>query len=196
MPATNTDAVFSVVSVGNGYTCGVTGGKNVRCWGETRLGPLYFSGDYTQVAATGDFYTCGLTAGGAVHCWSALLRYLPDLPIADDGDPDTEDDPFTFSQIASTAGSWVSCGLQDDQNGQTAGAVRCWMSEPNSTPIGYATAMEEVIGNTTFSAISLELQTFCGILRRRRRQAPMLPNLLLQHHPRGSDHHTYRGCRR
>ena len=122
LPPTDGDGLFSSLSLARPITCGVTLANNIRCWGNVTVGPLYAEG-YEQVAATRDF-TCGLRSNGIVHCWYFREDYLPNLPVKDDGDPDTEDPPITFSVIVSS--ELKVCGIQDDQNGQESGLVRCW----------------------------------------------------------------------
>ena len=172
LPPTDNDALFTDVNVGDGFTCAVTAGKNIRCWGNAALGPLYFSGDYAQVVTADNFYSCARTSGGAVHCWSFSNTYLPNLPKTDhDDDTTTPDIPVTFSQIVSTSDQSTMCGLLDGQNSQDAGTVQCW--GVLSTQI--ADEINTEASGKTFSAIALGLQSFCGILVTQNSQTAGVP---------------------
>ena len=149
LPPTENDGLFRSVSLGEGYTCGITLAGNVRCWGHG-VAPLYVEGDYTQLTTGPARYVCGLTTGGVVHCWTLSAGWVTSLPTDGDGDL------TTFSSIEGEGGTWVACGLQDGQNGQTAGIVRCWGSDG-------ATNIEGNAGTTVFSALSQGHAATCGI---------------------------------
>ncbi|MBP7963143.1 MAG: hypothetical protein KBG20_07640 [Caldilineaceae bacterium] len=67
----NSGAVTIEASGHNGYTCVLTTGGGVKCWGDGLLTPtdkVGLSNDLAAVAA-GDAHTCILGNGGFVKCW-------------------------------------------------------------------------------------------------------------------------------
>ena len=121
-PVSNDDRKFVDIAIAQRvHTCGVTAANTIRCWGDTRLGPVRATG-YKDVV-TGYNFTCGLRLDGTVDCWGINANNHPGTPV------DTNDNPITFSMLDSSQ-SFV-CGLQDAQNSQTAGIVRCWGDNQN-----------------------------------------------------------------
>jgi alpha-tubulin suppressor-like RCC1 family protein len=78
--------IFTSVSVGYRFACGVTASGAAYCWGSNDHGQL---GDGTNVnrttpvavlggiqfasIGTGTRHSCGLTAGGVAYCWGQNL---------------------------------------------------------------------------------------------------------------------------
>ena len=121
-PVSDDDREFVSLAFGQrAHTCGVTAANTIRCWGDTRLGPVRATG-YTDVV-TGHNFTCGLRLDGTVDCWGTNANNHPGTPV------DANDNPITFSMLDSSQ-SFV-CGLQDGQNSQTEGIVRCWGDNQN-----------------------------------------------------------------
>ena len=149
LPPTEADGLFRSVSLGESYTCGITQAGNVRCWGDG-VAPLYVDGDYVQLATGTTRYVCGLTTGGVVHCLSLSASWPTTLPTDGDGDL------ITFSSIDGQSGNRTTCGLQDGQNEQTTGIMRCWGTDA-------AARIESAAGTTVFSALSKGHSATCGI---------------------------------
>ncbi len=72
----------SAVSAGNGYTCALTGGGGVKCWGHDSYGQLGSDAPTGSVpadvvglsgvlAVDVDGLSCAITGGGGVKCWGA-----------------------------------------------------------------------------------------------------------------------------
>ena len=119
-PVSSDDREFVDIAIAL-HTCGVTAANNIRCWGDTSLGPVRATG-YTDVVA-GYPFTCGLRLDGTVDCWGINASANPGAPV------DASDNPITFSMLDSS--QTFVCGLQDGQNSQTEGIARCWGDNQN-----------------------------------------------------------------
>jgi hypothetical protein len=75
---------FTAISTGASSTCGLTTGKNIRCWGDNEFGqlgngtanaspiPVALRSDLHFISvSTGRIHSCGLTDDGAAWCWGA-----------------------------------------------------------------------------------------------------------------------------
>jgi hypothetical protein len=95
------------ISAGAYYTCGVTGGGKVVCWGLNSHGEAdERDGNYVEVT-TGVDHTCARKAGGGVDCWGND-KYGKASP------------PTGVNFKAITAGDNHTCGIKTDGN------VACW----------------------------------------------------------------------
>jgi len=128
----------AAISAGAYYTCALTGGGAVKCWGSNQFGQL---GDGTHGAdrltpvdvvglasgvvaiATGHTHSCALTQGGAVKCWGfnsngqlgdgtrGTVRLTPVDVVG-----------LTSGVVAISAGTSHTCALT------RGGAAKCWGS--------------------------------------------------------------------
>jgi len=124
----------AAVAAGNGHTCAVTTGGEVRCWGyntNSQLGdgtktwratPVTVTGLTTGVAAVaaGGSHTCALTTDGGVQCWgSNTSGQLGDGTTANRSTPVAV--TGLTGGVAAVAAGWShTCALT------TGGGVQCW----------------------------------------------------------------------
>jgi alpha-tubulin suppressor-like RCC1 family protein len=121
-------------SAGHSYTCAVTTGGALRCWGRNNTGEI---GDgtttdrHTPVAVSelgsgaasvvaGAHHTCAVTTGGALRCWGWNANgQLGDGTTTDRHTPVAVSG--LGSGVASVSGGWHhTCAVT------TGGALRCW----------------------------------------------------------------------
>ena len=126
----------AAVGMGSGYSCALTTGGAVLCWGANAYGqigdgtttnrptPVPVTGLPGAVAAiaVGAYHTCALTTSGGVVCWGS--NYEGGLG---DGTTDDQSVPAPVSGLASGV-SAISAGLYHSCALMTSGAVRCWGS--------------------------------------------------------------------
>jgi len=157
---------FHQVSAGKYHTCGVRTDKTVQCWGKNyAIPPL---GTFYEVSAGGE-HTCGIRTDNTITCWGNPL-------FSDDGSPTgfifrpsdviggdilTPPDGL-FSQLS--AGFGFHCALGIDNT------IACWggnfdkQAMPPSDPIwGFALDKQSVSANDTFSQVTANRTTGCGI---------------------------------
>jgi len=125
---------IAAIVAGYAYTCGLTTGGGVKCWGQNdygqlgdgtttqRLAPVNVSGLASGVSAiaAGRGHTCALTAGGGVKCWG-----FNGNGQLGDGTTTNRTTPVNVSGLASgvsaIAGGWQhTCALT------AGGGVKCW----------------------------------------------------------------------
>ncbi len=131
--------VAAVAAARGYYTCAVTTGGAVLCWGNNaygqlgdgtttnRLTPTAVSGLASGVAAitTGGMHACAVTTGGGVMCWGANS-----YGQIGDGTTTTRTTPVAVSGLSSGiaaigTGNVHTCALT------TGGGVVCWGSNAN-----------------------------------------------------------------
>jgi hypothetical protein len=120
----------TAIAAGNDFTCALTSGGAVKCWGYNRWGvlgdgttsdratPVHVVGLGTGVRAiaAGAVHACALTSSGGVKCWGTNARGR-----LGDG---TTTDRFTLVGVSGLASGvtalTASCALT------AAGGVKCW----------------------------------------------------------------------
>lgn len=127
------------VTAGRYYTCAVTAGGGVKCWGDNSFGqlgdgsitdrhtPVDVSGLANGVAtiAAGSTHICALTVAGGVKCWgSAAGGSLGRGPNIGNNTRPGDVSGLTNGVIALAVGSEFSCALTD------VGGVKCWGTNP------------------------------------------------------------------
>ncbi len=103
--------MFSLVSAGWGFACGVRPSGEVECWGMNRYAPYTESeipsGVFSSVSA-GVEHVCGVRPDGSAECWGESQRWR-EAGVPPEG-------PFTDVAV----GWSFTCGLRPD------GDVECW----------------------------------------------------------------------
>jgi alpha-tubulin suppressor-like RCC1 family protein len=122
------------IKAGDFFTCALTTGGGVKCWGyngfgqlgddsgTTRIAPVDVTGLASGVSAiaTGGNHACALTTGGGVKCWGEnTFGQLGDNSTTHRFTP-VDVSGLASGVIAITAGDYHSCALT------TAGGVKCW----------------------------------------------------------------------
>jgi uncharacterized repeat protein (TIGR02543 family) len=142
-----TGAAFGLAAGAN-HACAVTAAGAAQCWGNNADGelgnnskvnspvPIPVSGLASGVlaVAAGTSHSCALTTAGAVQCWGANAAgqlgngstVASLVPVAVSG--------LSSGVIAIAAGGTHTCALN------SAGAVRCWGTNPFSAGLGDGTA--------------------------------------------------------
>jgi alpha-tubulin suppressor-like RCC1 family protein len=125
---------MTTIEAGGFYTCALTGGGGIKCWGSNgngqlgdgttvqRLKPVDVSGLASGVTAIDAAYwhTCALNESGAVKCWGTnYVGQLGDGTITDRLTP-VDVSGLASGVTAIAAGAFHSCALT------SGGGVKCW----------------------------------------------------------------------
>ena len=150
------DLVFVDIDSGYDTTCGVTAAENIRCWGDTRWGPIWAEG-FTDIA-TGATHTCGLRLDGTVQCWGNNNSRYNQLvqPTNDDGSA------IKFKAIDSLTDH--TCGIKDADDG-----VVCWgrdfSGQSSGTFVDPPFNVAYDFSDGVFAHISTGANHTCGVLK-------------------------------
>jgi alpha-tubulin suppressor-like RCC1 family protein len=169
------DLVFTTISAGGNFGCGVAADQMLYCWGNDEFGQIGNGQDgagatpslatvkthrFTTVTA-GALHACALNLVGTAYCWgndgsgqlgdNTTVNSSTPIPVAD----------TTLSFRAISAGDHHTCALT------TSGAAYCW-GDNASGQLGNGTQLMSlkpalVSGGLTFVAISAGRSHTCGI---------------------------------
>jgi alpha-tubulin suppressor-like RCC1 family protein len=168
---------MAAVTTGREYSCALTAGGGLKCWGYNSAGQLgdgttddrALPGDVVGLSEgvwdveAGAWHACAVTSGGAAKCWG--FNFWWQL-----GDGTTEDRPtpvdvagLSSGVTAIAAGAWHSCALT------AGGAVKCWGrnwdGELGNGSGGFSPAPVAVAGlSAGVTAIAAGEQHTCALL--------------------------------
>jgi alpha-tubulin suppressor-like RCC1 family protein len=171
--------IFTAVSTGAGYTCGLTDDRIVYCWGanfdgqlgdgskDSRSTPTRVSSrlQFASVSAFGD-HTCALAENGDGYCWGANLHGQVGDGTEPTGEFPSRTKPTRVAgavQLASIrVGSGHSCALT------IAGTAYCWgnggLGQRGDGSITVrVTSPTPVLGGLTFASLSLGHEHSCAL---------------------------------
>jgi alpha-tubulin suppressor-like RCC1 family protein len=160
--------VFSSVSAGDDFACGLTGTGKAYCWGSGTSGklgnggaagasaptPITFGSSFTSISAGGN-HTCAIGTGGTAYCWgqddfgqlgdARLVNSTTPIPVVAGG--------------AVAIFSAISAGLRHTCALDVSGSATCWGLNNNGqlgagVPGGFSDQPLTVAGGISFNAIS------------------------------------------
>lgn len=107
--------MFTQVSAGRYFTCGLKAGGTLSCWGDVERGVAHMVGGYWsslqfQSVAVGSDFACALTTGGRVWCAGDYTG----------PDEDRDEVPPAGPYVSLSAAGDYSCAVKEN------GSVECW----------------------------------------------------------------------
>lgn len=145
----DTGETYSAVSIGSGFlrgfTCGLTTGKKIKCWGDNGAGalgvgdtsprtsptPVDALTDYKKISLKGEI-SCAVTDAGRLRCWGYnFYKMVGDGTTTNRTSPVDIDASRTYADVnlGSEAGSRsANCAIE-----AVTGRLRCWGFNYNGT---------------------------------------------------------------
>lgn len=162
------DVLFTTVSAGRDYTCGIADDGSAYCWGllvgttESSQTPVAVAGDLTfsQLSA-GRSHACGITSDGDTYCWgNNSAGQLGDGSNDASATPVAVSGALTFTALS--AGRSHTCAVA------AGGALYCWGDNGEgqlgvSEAGGSSNVPITVAGDVTFAAVSAGNGHTCGL---------------------------------
>jgi alpha-tubulin suppressor-like RCC1 family protein len=165
------------VTAGDDFTCALTQGGGVKCWGTNfmygqlgdgtktnRLTPVDvvgLSSGVTAIAA-GFFHTCALTGAGGVKCWGRNNEGELGEPLAGSASVVPIDvSGLSSGMLAVAGGGYHSCALTTDGSAKCWGLNRHGQLGDGTTQIRYTPA--DVIGLSGGRSISAGDERTCAL---------------------------------
>jgi alpha-tubulin suppressor-like RCC1 family protein len=175
---------FSSISVGFGYTCGVTTTGQGYCWGnnsEGELGngtrdvknvPTLVAGGLTFSVIVGSvaYHTCGISTSQRAYCWGRNEYGQLGAGIAADFSLSPVEVADNLRFISISPGQFHTCGVT------TSGAAYCWGADSDGA-LGYGQSPTTlctggtrcsrsplaVVGGVSFTSVSAANFNSCGV---------------------------------
>jgi hypothetical protein len=182
----NVTATFSKLVAGGGYTCGLTTGSTVYCWGANYIGQLGVGSGAGQYAIpmpvaipnagdngtpvidiTGGYaHACALMSNNAVWCWGYNVDGETGTGILGD----TLFSPVQISTLQAaqvSGGGYHTCAIEYPTVAPYGGTLACWgNNNDGQLGTGSTGASQDVPVNTgqTFVSVSSGFQHACAVL--------------------------------
>jgi len=163
---------YSAISAGGGFTCGITTGKDLKCWGKNNWGqtgdfsPTKFSptltdseSKYKSISA-GFEHACGITEVGSLRCWGRNThKQLGRATTLESDGPGAVDSGTSYISVA--AGGYHTCGITTNND------LKCWGSRKGGsdgqTITLISTTPTSFDSSFKYSEVSSGLFHSCGI---------------------------------